>query len=113
MDPHGPPSLLTRKDQQALEDLKQIRLLAESSGEPLGEAEDSLKGPKKHISISNSWGYPYLIGLLHKGVYMRYPYPNFRLCPILGPYLCPANPELPLRTLGFRGLGFRDLGFWV
>ena len=27
----------------------------------------SLKGPKKHISMSILWGYPYLIGLHYKG----------------------------------------------
>ena len=41
----------------------------------LEEAQN--KGPKKHISISILWGYPYLIGLPYKGVYMGYPYPNF------------------------------------
>ena len=42
---------------------------------------------KKHISISILKGYPYLIGLLYKGVYMGYPYPNFCLCAFFGaPY---------------------------
>ena len=30
------------------------------------------QGPKKHIGISILWGYPYLIGLYYKGVYMGY-----------------------------------------
>ena len=41
--------------------------------------------PQKHISISILKGYPYLIGLHDKGVYMGYPYPNFCLCAFLGP----------------------------
>ena len=50
--------------------------------------EGSLRDPKKHISISLSilWAYPYLIGLLYKGGYMGYPYLNFCLCAVLGPY---------------------------
>ena len=40
---------------------------------------DKIGTPKKHISISILWGYPYLIGLLYKGVYM-------------GPL--PRNPEV-------------------
>ena len=51
---------------------------------PLGErtlkSVQGCKGPKKHISISILWGYPCLIGLLYKGVYMGYPYPSFCLC---------------------------------
>ena len=41
-----------------------------------------LKSPEKHISKSILRGYPYLIGLLYKGVYMGYTYPNFCLCAI-------------------------------
>ena len=43
------------------------------------------RGPKKHMSISILGGYPDLIGLYYKGVYMGYPYPNFCLCAFLGP----------------------------
>ena len=43
-------------------------------------------GRFQHISISFLWGYPYLIGLHYKGVYMGYPYPEFCLCAFLGPY---------------------------
>ena len=46
-------------------------------------------------------GYPYLIGLHYKGVYMGYPYRNFRLCAFLGPYSCRSHQS---------GLGAYDLG---
>ena len=45
-----------------------------------------VRDPKKHISISILWGYPYLNGLHYKGVYMGYTYPKFSYvlfwCPI-------------------------------
>ena len=44
------------------------------------------QGPKKHISISILWGYPYLNGLHYKGVYMGYPYPYVCLCAFVGRY---------------------------
>ena len=45
------------------------------------------RDPKKHISIGILEGYPYLIVLQHKGVYMGYPFPYFCLCASLGPEL--------------------------
>ena len=59
---------------------------------------DACKGPKKHISISILWGYPYIIGLLYKGVYMGYPYPNFCLCAFLGPYCGLAVSDIAVRV---------------
>ena len=47
----------------------------------------SSKGPKKHISISILWGYPYLIGLLYEGFVWDIPILIFCLCAFLGPYL--------------------------
>ena len=47
--------------------------------EGFGVLRASDEGPKKHISISILWGYPYLTGLRDKGVYMGYPYPKFCL----------------------------------
>ena len=39
-------------------------------------------------------GCPYLIGLHHKGVYVGYPYPNFRLNVLFwGPTLWPVRRE--------------------
>ena len=46
----------------------------------------TIRDPPKHISISILQGYPYLIGLHSKGVYMGYPYPYFCLCAFWGPY---------------------------
>ena len=54
-----------------------------------------IRDPQNRISISILTGYPYLIGLHYKGVYMGYPYPNFCLCAALGPYI-------------YVGSGFRD-----
>ena len=42
-------------------------------------------GPQKDLSISILHGYPYLIGLHYRGVYMGYPYPNYCLCAFWGP----------------------------
>ena len=56
-------------------------------------------GPKKHISISILWGYPYLIGFHYKGVYMGRPYPYFCLCAFWGPNPpIPPPPTLPRRS---------------
>ena len=42
--------------------------------------EVGTRDPKRHISISILWGYPCLIGLHYKGVYMEHPYPYFSFC---------------------------------
>ena len=65
-----------------------------------------LLGTKKHISISIIWGYPYLIVLLYKGVYMGYPYPNFCLCGFWGPQL--KNPTKSSGTLRTEKRGQRQ-----
>ena len=41
-------------------------------------------GTPKDLSISILHGYPYLIGLHYRGVYMGYPYPNYCLCAFWG-----------------------------
>ena len=50
----------------------------------LEEAQN--KGPKKRISISILWGYPYLIGLPYKGGLYGISLSQFLLMCILGPY---------------------------
>ena len=65
------------------------RVVADSKNQERStESEASRKhiarDPKKHISISILKGYPYLIGLHYKGVYMGYHYLNFCLCAFFG-----------------------------
>ena len=48
------------------------------------QVEAGVRDPQKHFSISILLGYPYLIGLHYKGVYMGYAYPNLWLCAFLG-----------------------------
>ena len=71
----------------------------------LGYIMTSCSDIRKHISISILWGYPYLIGLYYKGVYMGYPYPIFCLCALLGPYSRFFSHQW--RCSEYRNLGFR------
>ena len=60
--------------------------------------------PHKHKLL---WGYPYLIGLHYKGVYMGYPYPYFCLCAFWGPYCNPSAPSQVASAKTERVLGWR------
>ena len=76
------------------------RTEAPAGGVGLGFSGLSIRDPKKHISISFLWGYPYLIGLHYRGVYMGYPHPYFFIYVLLwGPSLGCYG----VRVLGFMG----------
>ena len=66
------------------------------------------RDPKKHISISILWGYPYLDGLHYKGVYMGYPYPNFAYVPFLGPKCANVRTACLLSYVPIRRVKVRE-----
>ena len=70
----------------------------------------SIQGPKKHISISFLWGYPYLIGLHYKGVYMGYPYPYVLLMCFFGAV---SMGPIFLRSSVSQGYGGDGIEVWV